>query len=56
MNLYLIGFYIGLFIIFASHLYNLIDPENSITMAQHSYANLIAGFLIVLYVYQRKQK
>lgn len=50
MNYHLISYYIGIFIIFASHIYLLFNPEqhmNSIKM--HSYINIVGGILIAYY-------
>jgi len=54
MNIHLIAYYIGIFVIFASHIYLLfigtkreaIRPK---VMKQHSYINIVAGVLIAYY-------
>jgi hypothetical protein len=50
MNLHLIAYYIGIFIVFASHLFLLYNPDQkNFDMKQHSYANLFAAVLIAYY-------
>lgn len=49
-------FYIGIFIIFASHIYSLVFPKIPImSMEYHSYINILAGLLIVYYFFTFKQ-
>lgn len=50
MEQHLLAYYIGIFIVFASHSYMLINPSQPIsTLEQHIYANLIAACLIAYY-------
>jgi hypothetical protein len=51
MEQHLISYYIGIFIVFTSHMYQVIYPMNPyhITMQQHSYINLLAVLLIAYY-------
>lgn len=48
MDQHLIAYYIGIFIVFASHIYLLSISKNSV-MIQHSYVNLTAALLIAYY-------
>ena len=51
MDLHLISYYIGIFVVFASHIY-LLTMSNGISsdiMQMHSYANLMAASLIAYY-------
>lgn len=50
MDFHLISYYIGIFIVFASHIYLLYNPEqhkNSLKI--HSIANLVGAVLIAYY-------
>lgn len=50
MEQHLISYFIGIFIIFASHAYILYNPNQPLTtMQQHSYINILAGTLIAYY-------
>jgi hypothetical protein len=50
MDQHLVSYYIGIFIIFASHIYMLYKPQQSaINMQQHSYVNIGAGLFIAYY-------
>lgn len=50
MNNQLLAYYIGILIVFSSHVYSLVKPlEPIMTMTQHSYVNLIAVALIAYY-------
>ncbi len=50
MNLHLISYYIGIFVVFASHIYLLTVKNMSNDMMQmHSYVNIIAALLIAYY-------
>lgn len=54
MDIHLIAYYIGIFIVFASHIYVLSHkPTDSIRM--HSLVNLIAGVLIAYYFMNKEQ-
>ena len=50
MNIQLISYYIGIFIVFFSHTYMLFFPKNPLTTPkQHIYLNITASFLIAYY-------
>jgi len=50
MDQHLIAYFIGIFIVFASHLYILYKPNQpSMVMQQHSYINILAATLIAYY-------
>ena len=50
MDNHLISYYIGIFIIFVSHSYMLVYPEQkAMTMRNHSIINIIGGMLIAYY-------
>lgn len=56
MDRHLIFYYIGIFIIFASHIYLLVVTKKDDTMMQgHSYINLAAG-LFIAYYFMNKEK
>lgn len=47
---HLVAYYIGIFIIFGSHLYMVAgNPMAQLQMKQHAYLNLVAGLLIAYY-------
>lgn len=51
MDLHLISYYIGIFVVFASHIY-LLTMKNVMSgdiLQMHSYANLMAALLIAYY-------
>lgn len=50
MDYHLLAYYIGILIIFSSHAYILHNPnEPLMSLQNHSYTNLFAGFLIAYY-------
>lgn len=51
MDKHLISYYIGIVIVFVSHVYSIVYKDNplQITMTQHSYANILAVALIAYY-------
>lgn len=50
MDIHLIAYYIGILIIFASHLYMLYIPNQNANMIRsHAYINIVAGILIAYY-------
>lgn len=49
MDSHLIAYYIGIFIVFASHLYVLSKAGISSEMKIHSYVNILAVILIAYY-------
>jgi hypothetical protein len=49
MEQHLISYYIGIFTVFASHIYALVYPEKCMSMQQHSYVNLVAAVMIAYY-------
>jgi len=48
MDIHLISYYLGIFIVFVSHIYMLFDKPSDV-MKIHSYINLIAGVFIAYY-------
>ena len=48
MNLHLISYYIGIIIVFFSHIYTLLHNPSDM-MKYHSYGNILAVFLIAYY-------
>ena len=55
MEQHLIAYYIGIFIVFGSHIYMLLKPNEMImTQPQHIYANL-AGALAIAYYFMYKE-
>ena len=48
MDLHLITYYIGIIIVFFSHIYVLFDKPSNM-MKQHSYINIFAALLIAYY-------
>lgn len=55
MDIHLLSYYVGIFIVFASHLYMLFSKSSDITMKQHSYINLFAATMIAYY-FMHKEK
>ena len=50
MEQHLIAYYIGIFIVFGSHIYMLLKPNEMImTQPQHIYANLAEALAIAYY-------
>lgn len=50
MERHLLAYYIGIAIVFASHMYMIYAPDAPIaTMQQHSYINILAALLIAYY-------
>lgn len=56
MNKHIFSFYLGLFIVFGSHLYMLLKPDSPImSMKAHAYFNIFAGLLLIYYfLYMQK--
>jgi hypothetical protein len=49
-DLHLISYYIGIFIVFSSHVYMLVQPgKPMMSVKTHSYINLIAVLMIAYY-------
>lgn len=48
MTIHLISYFIGIFIVFASHVYVLLNKPTKMMM-YHSYANILAAMLIAYY-------
>ena len=56
MEQHLLAYYIGILIIFGSHLYILMSPGNPLmTMTMHSYVNIFAALLIAYYFMNKEQ-
>jgi hypothetical protein len=50
MDQHLLSYYLGIFIVFASHLYMLVYPDHPLsTTSQHVYLNLFAALCIAYY-------
>ena len=54
MDIHLVSYYIGIFILFGSHLYTIFNSDNQ-DMLNHSYANIFAAMLIGYY-FMNKEK
>jgi hypothetical protein len=48
MDIHLVSYYIGIFIVFVSHAYTLFNKPTEM-MKNHSYANIFAAMLIAYY-------
>ena len=56
MQIHLISYYVGIFIVFASHIYVLLYPKQKlIGMKEHCYANILAAVLIAYYFMWREK-
>ena len=55
MDIHLISYYIGIFIVFFSHIYILVFNSHNKMKAYHSYLNIFAAFLIAYY-FMNKEK
>jgi hypothetical protein len=56
MQIHLISYYIGIFIVFASHIFALLYPKQKLVgMKAHSYANILAAVLIAYYFMWREK-
>lgn len=54
-ELHLLAYYIGIFIVFVSHLYTLVSPDKPImSMKYHAYINII-GALLIAYYFMNKE-
>jgi hypothetical protein len=49
MDLHLVSYFIGIFIVFASHLSMVLSSNTSISMRNHAYLNLFAAACIAYY-------
>ena len=49
MDIHLVTYYIGIFIVFTSHVYMLITNTSNKMMIYHAYLNIFAGLLIAYY-------
>ncbi len=49
MDIHLVSYYLGIFIVFVSHVYMLISKPSSSMMTPHAYLNIFGGFLIAYY-------
>jgi hypothetical protein len=54
MDLHLLAYYIGILIVFASHIYMLMNKPSKM-MRNHCYINLVAAVLIAYY-FMNKEK
>ena len=55
MQIHLISYYIGILIVFVSHLFVLVYPtQKLVSMKVHSYVNILAAFLIAYYFMWRE--
>ena len=55
MNIHLVSYYIGIFIVFASHAFVLVAPNQKlISMKVHSYLNIAAALMIAYYFMWRE--
>lgn len=56
MDQHLIAYFIGIFIVFASHLYILYKPNQpSMVMQQHAYINILGATLIAYYFLHKER-
>ena len=56
MDGHLISYYIGIFIVFFSHLHMLVFPNKPLmSIAHHVYANLLAAVLIAYYFMSKER-
>lgn len=56
MERHTISYYLGILIIFGTHIYLLINPNQTAdAMVIHSYANLVAGLLVAYYFMYSKE-
>jgi hypothetical protein len=57
MEQHLLAYYIGIAIVFLSHIYPLVKPDQTdITMQNHCYANIAAALLIAYYFINKEKK
>ena len=55
MDIHLISYYIGIFIVFFSHIFLLMYSKSYKIITYHAYLNIIAGLLIAYY-FMNKEK
>lgn len=49
MDIHLLSYYVGIFIVFATHLYMLFTKSSDMMTKQHAYINLFAAIMIAYY-------
>lgn len=54
MDIHLVSYYIGIFIVFFSHIYMLISRTSYTMMVYHSYLNIF-GALLIAYYFMHKE-
>lgn len=55
MDAHLAAYFVGIFVVFASHLYTLLRPRAPLmSMRAHCYANILAAGLIAFYFVHRE--
>ena len=56
MLIHVIAYFIGIFIVFASHVFILVNPKQKlISMKLHSYLNILAALMIAYYFMWREK-
>ena len=56
MLIHIIAYFIGIFIVFASHVFILVNPKQKlINMKLHSYLNILAALMIAYYFMWREK-
>lgn len=55
MNAHLISYYIGIFIVFATHIYILVNSKQPIPAIPHASINLLAAAMIAYYFMNKEQ-
>lgn len=49
-ELHLLAYYIGIFIVFISHIYSIVSPDKPLmSMKTHAYINILAAIFIAYY-------
>jgi len=56
MSIHLIAYYLGIFVVFASHVFSLLYPKQKlVSMEVHCYLNILAAVLIAYYFMWREK-